>query len=130
MQALSLVRRLTRDRVNLSQHRIENVVDTASRVSSAANPDREARKQLLRDQIAEQEAELARLEAGGELLEVGADFILKGLVELQDLVSGLPVEFARVGEVVDAMQDKLRQDVRADERSQSIIVGDYLVCAA
>ncbi len=126
MQALGLVQSLTRDRVNLSEHRIKNIVDTARRISSESNPDREARTQMLRSQIAQQQEELAYLEAGGEMKEVSAGFILEGLLELQDLVSGLPVEFARVGEVVEEMQERLRADFRADRRSPGEIVSDYL----
>lgn len=126
MQALGLVRDLTRDRVNLSEHRIKNIVDTANRLSVAANPDVEARKQRIRDQIIAHEAELARLDAGGALEAVSVDYILEGLVELQDLVSGLPIEFARVGEVVEALQEQLRADFRADDRPAGEIVADFL----
>ena len=129
MQALGLVRDLTRDRVNLSEHRIKNIVDTANRLSVAANPDVEARKQRIREQIAANEAELARLEGGGQLESVSADFILEGLVELQDLVSGLPIEFARVGEVIESLQEQLRADFRADVRPAGEIVADFLVRA-
>lgn len=129
MQALGLVRDLTRERVNLSEHRIKNIVDTANRLSVAANPNVDARKQRLREQIAANEAELARLDAGGELEPVSADFILEGLVELQDLVSGLPIEFARVGEVIEALQQQLRADFRADARAAGEIVGDFLTRA-
>lgn len=129
MQALGLVRDLTRDRVNLSEHRIKNIVDTANRLSVAANPNVEARKQRLRKQIAANVAELARLDAGGELMLVSADFLLEGLVELQDLVSGLPIEFARVGEVIEALQEQLRADFRADARPPGEIVADFLIRA-
>lgn len=129
MQALGLVRDLTRDRVNLSEHRIKNIVDTANRLSVAANPDLEARKRRIREQIAVGEAELARLDAGGELELVSADYILEGLVELQDLVSGLPIEFARVGEVVESLQEQLRADFRADTRPAGEIVADFLTRA-
>ncbi len=129
MQALGLVRDLTRDRVNLSEHRIKNIVDTANRLSVAANPDVEVRKARIREQIVAQEAELERLEGGGELEPVSADFILEGLVELQDLVSGLPIEFARVGEVIEALQEQLRADFRADARPAGEIVADFLVRA-
>ena len=129
MQALGLVRDLTRERVNMSEHRIKNIVDTANRLSVAANPNVDARKQRLRGQIAVNEAELARLDAGGELEPVSADFILEGLVELQDLVSGLPIEFARVGEVIGALQEQLRADFRADARAAGEIVADFLTRA-
>jgi siroheme synthase len=129
MQALGLVQSLTRDRVNLSEHRIKNIVETANRLNAGSNPDRDARIARLRVQIAQQQAELERLEAGEPIAPVTADFILEGLVELQDLVSGLPIEFARVGEVVEALQDRLREDFRADERPPGEIVADFLVRA-
>ncbi|GMM96806.1 DUF3375 family protein [Microbacterium luteum] len=129
MQALGLVQSLTRDRVNLSEHRIKNIVETANRLNAASNPDRDARIARLRAQIAQQQAELERLEAGEPIAPVTADFILEGLVELQDLVSGLPIEFARVGEVVEALQDRLREDFRADERPPGDIVADFLIRA-
>lgn len=129
MQALRLVQDMTRERVNLSEHRIKNIVDTANRLSVTANPDVEVRKALLREQIEAQQAELARLDAGGELEPVSADYIIEGLVELQDLVSGLPIEFARVGEVVKALQEQLRADFRADTRQAGEIVADFLVRA-
>ena len=126
MQALALVQSLTRDRVNLSEHRIKNIIDTAHRINTASNPDRDERVRILREQIAQQQAELDHLEAGGELKQVSADYIVEGLTELQDLVSGLPVEFARFQELVGEMQEKLRADFRSDDRSPGEIVADYL----
>ncbi|MGM1058921.1 DUF3375 domain-containing protein [Saccharothrix sp. Mg75] len=124
--ALRLVEQLTRERATLSEHRIATILEQVRRFNRVANPDRAARVGILDAEIARLTAERDRLLAGGDMPEVGADYMLQGFAELTELVAGLPSDFARVSESFTTLRDHITVALRAEERPAGEIVDEYL----
>jgi hypothetical protein len=66
-QALEYVTRTTRTQLNISASRIETMRRVIAEAALAANPDRGERKRRLSEEVAALQAELDRLDAGGDL---------------------------------------------------------------
>lgn len=124
--ALALVRSLTRDRARLSEHRISTILTTVRRFNTDANPHAGARVTLLNTEIARLQAERDRIVEGGDLPEMSVDYMREGYNEVQQLVSGLPSEFARVEEAFDTMRSEVLAAFRAEERPAGEVVAEYL----
>lgn len=124
--ALALVKSLTRERAVLSEHRIATLVNQARRLNVTVNPDRGERIRLLTAQIKRLEQERADLEAGGELAAVTDDYLLEGFIELLNLISALPSDFARVEEAFVTLRSDIQARLRADDRRAGDLVDDYL----
>lgn len=125
-QALKFVQDLRRERPNLSEHRVTNIVATARRINSDTNPDPGARIAILDADIARLTAERDRLRAGGELPPVSADFLVEGFIELLSLVSQLPSDFARVEEAFSTLRAQILADFRAEQRTPGEVIDFYL----
>lgn len=124
--ALKLVEGLDRDRPTLSEHRIATIIDAVRRFNANANPSRTARVRILQAQIADLVAERDRLEAGGQLLQVDADYMLQGFAELLDLVDRLPADFKRVTEAFDRIRRDILERFRSQENASGEVVDSYL----
>lgn len=125
-QSMKFVQDLRRERSNLSEHRITNIVSTARRINSDTNPDRGARIAILDADIARLTAERDRLEAGGEMLLVSAEYLVEGFIELLSLVSQLPSDFARVEEAYTTLRGQILADFRAEQRTPGEVIDYYL----
>lgn len=124
--ALTLVDSLESERPTLSEHRISTIVDAARRFNANANPSRSARMQILNDRIAAAEAERNRLEAGGELEPVSADYMLQGFADLLSLISQLPTDFKRVAESFESIRASILDAFRNEEYAAGNVVDAYL----
>lgn len=125
-EALEVVSRLTRERSSFSEHRVATIVNAARRFNAEANPDREARLELLNSEIHRLEAERDRLLEGGELRQATPDYLFEGFTELLGLVEDLPSDFARVQEAFTRLRTGILADFRADERPVGEVIDEYL----
>lgn len=124
--ALRLVEQLMKERTTLSEHRISTILEQARRFNRAANPDRAARVSILDSDIARLTEERDRLNAGGDMDAVDADYMLQGFAELTALVAGLPPDFARVSESFTSLRDQIFLALRGEERPAGEIIDEYL----
>jgi hypothetical protein len=124
--ALSLVNSLMRDRVTLSEHRINTIRSAFRYMNTVVNPDRAARVALLNDEIVKLERERDRLVNGGELELASDDTLLEGFVQLLTLIGDLPGEFKRVEEAYELMRREIMASFRLEERPIGEVIDDYL----
>lgn len=126
LEALDLVQALSRERVLISESRINTILDAARRWAMEANPDREARIERLDVQIQQLTSERNRLVAGGEVATASDDRMLDGYANLVDLVGQLPSDFKRVEESVLDMHRQIISDFRSEDRPISEVLDEYL----
>ncbi len=126
LEALDLVSSLSRERVLISESRINTILDAVRRWATEANPDRQARIDRLDTQIAQLTAERERLAAGGELTPASEDRMLDGYANLIDLIGQLPSDFKRVEESVLSMHRKIIADFRNENRPIADVLDEYL----
>ncbi len=126
LEALDLVHSLTRDRILISESRIQTILDVVRRFATHANPDRQARIERLNRQIAELTDERDRLESGGAIRPATDDQMLDGYTNLLSLISQLPSDFKRVEEAVAAMHRQIISDFRSETRPIADVLDDYL----
>lgn len=124
--ALKVVASLTRERAALSEHRVATIVDAARKFNAEANPSRAARADILNDQIAELTRERDRLLAGGDMAPVTPEFMLDGYLDLLNLVSALPGDFARVQESFTRVRADILAAFREEDSHAGQVVDVYL----
>jgi len=127
--ALNLVKRLTQERANLSEHRIATIVNVVRRFNSDVNPDRGARVAILDSEIARLSVERDRILVGGNLSPVTDDYLLEGFAEILDLIGNLPGDFSRVEERFTALRAHILESFRRDQRPAGEVIDDYLSSA-
>lgn len=125
-QALDYVSRTTRTQLNVSASRIETMRRVISQATLAANPDREERTRRLKEEIAVLQAEVDRLEAGGELREASEAELVEQFANVLRELDGLPADFRRVEEAVRDMHKVITRKFREEERPVGEIVEEYL----
>lgn len=125
-EALALVNSLTRDRANLSEHRIATILSTVRRFNADVHPDPAERVKLLTADIDRLSRERARLLAGGGMEPITDDYMLEGYNEILELVSALPSDFARVEEAFTRLRAEILAEFRIDERPAGQVLDDYL----
>ncbi|MFK4085020.1 DUF3375 family protein [Kribbella sp. NPDC020789] len=116
LEGLEFVQNLSRERVGVSESRLQMIVDEVRRWALEASVDAQARIDRLNTRIHELERERDRLEAGGEVTAVSDDRMLDGYSNLIDLISQLPSDFKRVEEAMLDMHRKILGDFRHDDR--------------
>lgn len=125
-EALDVVARTQGTRGLVSESRIRTLLVTVEDLARDAHPDREARMRELRARVDEAQAELARLEAGGEVESVEPARLAEQYDHVLSLVRELPADFARVAESISTLQRELVTRLRQDERTTGVVVADYL----
>ncbi|MCK0117739.1 DUF3375 domain-containing protein [Isoptericola sp. S6320L] len=125
-EALDVVSRTQGTRGLVSESRIRTLLVTVEDLARDAHPDRESRMQELRSRIDEAQAELGRLEAGGEVESVEPARLTEQYDHVLSLVRELPTDFARVAESISALQRDMVTRLRQDERTTGVVVADYL----
>lgn len=124
--AMEYVARMARTQLNVSASRIETMRRVISEAALAANPDREERKRRLGEEIAVLQAELDRLEAGGEMPQATEDEVLEQFANVLREIDGLPSDFRRVEEAVRDMHRVITRRFREEEHPVGQVLDDYL----
>lgn len=127
IEALDLVRNLTRERAGISESRINMILKEVRDWALKVNPDRDARLRDYDDRIARLQRERDRIADGGPLDSLSEDKMLDGWDNLLQLVRSLPVDFKRVEEAVQGMHRQVITDFRNEDRPISEVIDDYLV---
>lgn len=125
-EALDVVARTQGTRALVSESRIRTLLVALEDLARDARPDREARMRELRARVDEASAELARLEAGGDVEPVAPERLAEQYDNLLWLVRELPTDFARVAESIAALQREMVARLRQDERATGVVVAEYL----
>ena len=125
-QAVEYVTRATRTQLNVSLSRIETMRRVVSEAAMAAHPDRDERKRRLAEEIARLQAELDRLDAGGELEVASEGELTEQFSNVLRELDGLPSDFRRVEEAVREMHRSITKRFREEERPVGEVVDDYL----
>jgi hypothetical protein len=125
-QALEYVTRTTRTQLNISASRIETMRRVIAEAALAANPDREERKRRLSEEIAALQAELDRLDAGGDLPEASEAELVEQFANVVRELDGLPSDFRRVAEAVREMHKVIAKRFREEQRPVGEVIDDYL----
>lgn len=125
-QALEWVTRTTRTQLNISASRIETMRRVISDAALAANPDRKERKRRLSEEMAVLQAELDRLDAGGELHEASEAELVEQFANVVRELDGLPSDFRRVAEAVREMHKVIAKRFREEQRPVGEVIDDYL----
>lgn len=127
IEALDLVRNLTRERAGISESRINMILKEVRDWAMVVNPDREARLREYDDRIERLTRERERIAAGAPLGSVSDDKMLDGWDNLLQLVRSLPVDFKRVEEAVQGMHRQVVADFRNEDRPIAEVIDEYLV---
>lgn len=125
-QAMEYVARTTRTQLNVSASRIETMRRVISEAALAANPDRDERKRRLIEEIAVLQAELDRLDAGGEMPQASETELVEQFANVLRELDGLPSDFRRVEEAVRDMHRAVTKRFREEENPVGKVVDDYL----
>ncbi|GAA1983383.1 hypothetical protein GCM10009718_20810 [Isoptericola halotolerans] len=125
-EALDVVARTQGTRGLVSESRIRTLLVTVEDLARDAHPDREARMRELRSRVDETQAELERLEAGGQVESVAPSRLVEQYDHVLSLVRELPADFARVAESIAVLQREMVTRLRQDERTTGVVVADYL----
>ncbi len=125
-EALDVVARTQGTRALVSESRIRTLLVALEDLARDARPDRGERMRELRARIDEASAELARLEAGGDVEPVAPERLAEQYDNLLWLVRELPTDFARVAESIAALQREMVARLRQDERATGVVVAEYL----
>jgi hypothetical protein len=125
-QALEYVTRTTRTQLNISASRIETMRRVIAEAALAANPDRDERKRRLSEEIAVLQAELDRLDAGGDLPEASEAELVEQFANVVRELDGLPSDFRRVAEAVREMHKVIAKRFREEQRPVGEVIDDYL----
>lgn len=127
IEALDLVRNLTRERAGISESRINMILKEVRDWAMVVNPDREARLREYDDRIARLTRERERIAGDAPLDTVSDDKMLDGWDNLLQLVRSLPVDFKRVEEAVQGMHRQVVADFRNEDRPIAEVIDEYLV---
>ncbi|GAA1738099.1 hypothetical protein GCM10009809_36490 [Isoptericola hypogeus] len=132
-EALAFVDRTQGARALVSESRIRTLLVALEGLARDARPDRESQQRALReqvarahDEIAAAQAELARLEAGGPVVQAPAERLVEQFDNVAALVRELPADFARVAESIAELQRSIVTSLRQDERPTGEVLGAYL----
>ncbi|WP_418276502.1 DUF3375 domain-containing protein [Isoptericola jiangsuensis] len=125
-EALDVVARTQGARGLVSESRIRTLLVAVEDLARDARPDPAARMRELRSRIAQDRAELERLEAGGAVERADPDRLTEQYDHLMLLVRELPTDFARVAESITTLQRDMVTRLRQDERATGVVVADYL----
>lgn len=116
LEALDWVQEMARDRVLVSESRLQTILHEVRRWALEASPDAGRRIALLDEQIRKLVAERKYLATGGEVATASVDTMLGAYTNLLDLISQLPSDFKRVEEAMLDMHRKFLIDFRNDDR--------------
>lgn len=116
LEALDWVQEMARDRVLVSESRLQTILHEVRRWALEASPDATRRIALLDEQIKKLTDERKRLAGGGEVATASVDTMLGAYTNLLDLISQLPSDFKRVEEAMLDMHRKFLTDFRNDDR--------------
>ncbi|MFC8597613.1 DUF3375 family protein [Isoptericola sp. NPDC057191] len=132
-EALAFVDRTQGARALVSESRIRTLLVALDGLARDARPDRESQQRALReqvararDEIAAAEAELARLDAGGPVVQAPTERLVEQFDNVAALVRELPADFARVAESIAELQRSIVTSLRQDERPTGEVLGAYL----
>ncbi len=124
--ALEVAGRVGAVRVGVSQSRLRTLLEAIERLATEANPDVMVRRARLYEEITQRQAELARLDAGGELESIDDEQLLESAENVLHLARELPADFARVAESIKANQRAVVTELRQDVRPSGDVLLDYL----
>lgn len=124
--ALEVAGRAGGTRARVSQSRVRTLLDAVDRLAQHADPDVLVAMARLDAEIAEKQAELARIQRTGTVEQVGEETLLEEAENLLHLVRELPGDFARVAESIKAMQRDVVTALRQDERPTGEVLREYL----
>ena len=132
-EALAFVDRTQGARALVSESRIRTLLVALEGLARDARPDRDSQQRALREQIARSrdelaaaEAELARLEDGGPVVETPTERLVEQFDNVAALVRELPADFARVAESIAELQRSIVSRLRQDDRPTGEVLGAYL----
>ena len=125
-QATDYVTRATRTQLNVSASRIETMRRVVSEAALTANPDVHERKRRLTEEIARLQAEVDRLDAGGELPEASEAELTEQFANVLRELDGLPSDFRRVEEAMREMHRGITKRFREEDRPVGEVLDDYL----
>ena len=125
-EALGVIDRLDNDRLEFGESRIKTILDTARRVATEANPDREERLRRLDEEIGRLTVERDRIAAGGDIQAATVEQMLDRYNNLNALLAALPGDFLRVSEAVKRIHRDIVAELRADQRRSGEVLDDYL----
>ncbi|MEU4387547.1 DUF3375 domain-containing protein [Promicromonospora sp. NPDC023805] len=124
--ALEVAGRAGGARARVSESRVRTLLDAVERLAQDADPDVAVRMARLQAQIDRLQAELLRLDRGGEVDQVADEELLEEAENVLHLVRELPADFARVAESIKAMQRDVVTALRQDERPSGDVLREYL----
>lgn len=125
-QAMDYVTRATRTQLNVSASRIETMRRVIAEAALTANPDVRERRHRLTEEIARLQAEVDRLDAGGELPDASEAELTEQFANVLRELDGLPSDFRRVEEAMREMHRGITKRFREENRPVGEVLDDYL----
>lgn len=125
-QAMDYATRATRTQLNVSASRIETMRRVVSEAALTANPDVQERRRRLTEEIARLQAEVDRLDAGGELPTASEAELTEQFANVLRELDGLPSDFRRVEEAMREMHRGITKRFREEDRPVGEVLDDYL----
>ena len=124
--ALEVAGRAGGGRTRVSQSRVRTLLESVDRLSVDADDDRDARIARLRADRDQLDAEIVRLEGGGDVEPLDEEQLLEEAENILHLARELPADFSRVAESINAMQRDVVTALRQDVRPTGEVLREYL----
>lgn len=133
VEALEFFERLGSDRTVATTARIATILQVSRELAAMVTQDPDSRIGQLKRQQRRVEAEqkqiqeeLDRLHAGEPVSQTPDDVLINAYANLEDLLSRLPSDMARIRESVDAQHRRLARNIREGNQSTGQSVLDYV----
>lgn len=124
--ALEIAGRAGGGRSRVSRSRVRTLLESVDRLSADADDNPLARIARLRAERDELDAEIARLEGGGEVEPLDEEQLREEAENILHLARELPADFSRVAESIKEMQRDVVSDLRRDVRPTGDVLREYL----
>ncbi|WP_405216522.1 DUF3375 family protein [Agrococcus sp. Ld7] len=124
-RALEYVREIVGDHRMISVSRVKTILESARAAAFDANESREERIRALQRQRDELDAEIQRLEGGGEVQTITPDGFTQAFSNLVDQIGSLPTDFLTITDSLEELRHDLLERYRDEQLGRSDIVDAY-----
>ncbi|MBP2412656.1 hypothetical protein JOF48_001455 [Arthrobacter stackebrandtii] len=125
-RVLAFVDSLTGQHTNLNSSRLSTLLNSIETLSRQSDPNPESRIAALEAEIAERQGEIAALRSGASPAILSDDSAAAAARSVLDLAAGLPADFKRMRDGVEAMLHSIRTEIMESSVTKGVAVGQVL----
>lgn len=125
-RVLAFVDSLTGQHTNLNSSRLSTLLNSIETLSRQSDPNPESRIAALEAEIAERQGEISALRNGASPAILSDDSAAAAARSVLDLAAGLPADFKRMRDGVEAMLHSIRTEIMESSVTKGVAVGQVL----